>query len=129
MSEECFRCSHEKYFEFQSFCISPTISYVFQDPAQVVGSSNCMTLMEAWGENKEDLHMTVTMPSLEVGTVGGGTGLHPQSACLNMLGVKGVVFIFSNIILLGKLNFVLHAISNLFLLGELDFVLCAISNH
>ncbi|XP_064110644.1 3-hydroxy-3-methylglutaryl-coenzyme A reductase-like isoform X1 [Macrobrachium nipponense] len=60
-----------------------------QDPAQVVGSSNCMTLMEAWGDNKDDLHMTVTMPSLEVGTVGGGTGLHPQSACLSMLGVKG----------------------------------------
>ncbi|XP_037796115.1 3-hydroxy-3-methylglutaryl-coenzyme A reductase-like [Penaeus monodon] len=60
-----------------------------QDPAQVVGSSNCMTLMESWGEYNEDLHITVTMPSLEVGTVGGGTGLHPQSACLNMLGVKG----------------------------------------
>lgn len=60
-----------------------------QDPAQVVGSSNCMTLMEAWGDNKDDLHMTVTMPSLEVGTVGGGTGLIPQAACLNMLGVKG----------------------------------------
>ncbi|KAK7082266.1 hypothetical protein SK128_026046 [Halocaridina rubra] len=62
-----------------------------QDPAQVVGSSNCMTLMEAWGENKEDLHMTVTMPSLEVGTVGGGTNLSPQSACLKMLGVKDSV--------------------------------------
>nr|XP_045613504.1 3-hydroxy-3-methylglutaryl-coenzyme A reductase-like isoform X2 [Procambarus clarkii] len=60
-----------------------------QDPAQVVGSSNCMTLMEAWGEKGEDLHITVTMPSLEVGTVGGGTGLAPQSACLTMLGVKG----------------------------------------
>lgn len=48
-----------------------------------------MTLMESWGEHNEDLHITVTMPSLEVGTVGGGTGLHPQSACLNMLGVKG----------------------------------------
>ncbi|KAK8729133.1 hypothetical protein OTU49_008642 [Cherax quadricarinatus] len=60
-----------------------------QDPAQVVGSSNCMTLMEAWGEKGEDLHITVTMPSLEVGTVGGGTGLGPQSACLTMLGVKG----------------------------------------
>ncbi|XP_071541636.1 3-hydroxy-3-methylglutaryl-coenzyme A reductase isoform X1 [Panulirus ornatus] len=60
-----------------------------QDPAQVVGSSNCMTLMEAWGEKGEDLHVTVTMPSVEVGTVGGGTGLAPQSACLTMLGVKG----------------------------------------
>ncbi|KAG7171922.1 3-hydroxy-3-methylglutaryl-coenzyme A reductase-like, partial [Homarus americanus] len=60
-----------------------------QDPAQVVGSSNCMTLMEAWGEKGDDLHISVTMPSLEVGTVGGGTGLAPQSACLTMLGVKG----------------------------------------
>ncbi len=29
------------------------------------------------------------MPCIEVGTVGGGTGLGPQSACLDMLGVKG----------------------------------------
>lgn len=60
-----------------------------QDPAQVVGSSNCMTLMEKWGEHEEDLHITVTMPSLEVGTVGGGTSLQPQASCLNMLNVKG----------------------------------------
>ncbi|KAK4304019.1 hypothetical protein Pmani_024012 [Petrolisthes manimaculis] len=60
-----------------------------QDPAQVVGSSNCMTLMEAWGDDGEDLHITVTLPSLEVGTVGGGTSLPPQAAALSMLGVKG----------------------------------------
>lgn len=29
------------------------------------------------------------MPSLEVGTVGGGTGLPGQGACLEMLGVRG----------------------------------------
>lgn len=29
------------------------------------------------------------MPSIEVGTVGGGTNLPAQSACLAMLGVKG----------------------------------------
>merc|ERR1711950_44669 len=33
--------------------------------------------------------MTCTMPSIEVGTVGGGTILEAQSACLEMLGVKG----------------------------------------
>ncbi|MNE81615.1 Hydroxymethylglutaryl-coenzyme A reductase [compost metagenome] len=33
--------------------------------------------------------MTCTMPSIEVGTVGGGTNLAAQSACLEMLGVKG----------------------------------------
>lgn len=48
-----------------------------------------MTLMERWGEHEEDLHITVTMPSLEVGTVGGGTSLQAQAACLNMLNVKG----------------------------------------
>ena len=29
------------------------------------------------------------MPSIEIGTVGGGTILPPQSACLAMLGVQG----------------------------------------
>ena len=29
------------------------------------------------------------MPSIEVGTVGGGTGLAAQSACLKAIGVKG----------------------------------------
>lgn len=60
-----------------------------QDPAQNVTSSNCSTGMECWGENNEDLYLTCTMPSLEVGTVGGGTGLPGQSACLDMLGVRG----------------------------------------
>ncbi|XP_016949981.1 3-hydroxy-3-methylglutaryl-coenzyme A reductase [Drosophila biarmipes] len=60
-----------------------------QDPAQNVTSSNCSTAMECWVENSEDLYMTCTMPSLEVGTVGGGTGLPGQSACLEMLGVRG----------------------------------------
>lgn len=33
--------------------------------------------------------MTVSMPSIEVGTVGGGTVLGPQQAVLEMLGLKG----------------------------------------
>jgi hydroxymethylglutaryl-CoA reductase (NADPH) len=60
-----------------------------QDPAQTVGSSNCITLTEKGGPSGEDLHMSVTMPSLEIGTVGGGTVLPPQAACLKMLGVHG----------------------------------------
>jgi hydroxymethylglutaryl-CoA reductase (NADPH) len=36
-----------------------------------------------------DLYISVTMPSLEVGTVGGGTFLPAQSACLDILKVKG----------------------------------------
>ncbi|KAL6224359.1 hypothetical protein ACLB2K_003214 [Fragaria x ananassa] len=59
-----------------------------QDPAQNVESSHCLTMMEAINDGK-DLHVSVTMPSIEVGTVGGGTQLASQSACLNLLGVKG----------------------------------------
>uniref|UniRef100_A0AAY4EQN2 3-hydroxy-3-methylglutaryl-coenzyme A reductase n=1 Tax=Denticeps clupeoides TaxID=299321 RepID=A0AAY4EQN2_9TELE len=60
-----------------------------QDPAQTVVSSNCITLMEAVGAVGEDLYITCTMPSLELGTLGGGTNLPPQQACLQMLGVQG----------------------------------------
>jgi hydroxymethylglutaryl-CoA reductase (NADPH) len=59
-----------------------------QDPAQNIESSHCITMMEAVNDGK-DLHVSVTMPSIEVGTVGGGTQLSSQSACLNLLGVKG----------------------------------------
>ena len=60
-----------------------------QDPAQNVASSNCITLMERSGPKGEDLYISCTMPSIEIGTVGGGTILPPQSACLAMLGVQG----------------------------------------
>uniref|UniRef100_A0A2K5Q4M2 3-hydroxy-3-methylglutaryl-coenzyme A reductase n=1 Tax=Cebus imitator TaxID=2715852 RepID=A0A2K5Q4M2_CEBIM len=60
-----------------------------QDAAQNVGSSNCITLMEASGPTNEDLYISCTMPSIEIGTVGGGTNLLPQQACLQMLGVQG----------------------------------------
>lgn len=59
-----------------------------QDPAQVV-DCNCLTWMECTGPNNEDLYVSCTMPSIEVGTVGGGTGLEAQSSCLKMLGVQG----------------------------------------
>nr|ODO00862.1 hydroxymethylglutaryl-CoA reductase (NADPH) [Cryptococcus depauperatus CBS 7855] len=59
-----------------------------QDPAQNVESSNCITLMEPTNDGK-DLLITVSMPSIEVGTVGGGTILSPQRAMLDLLGVSG----------------------------------------
>jgi hydroxymethylglutaryl-CoA reductase (NADPH) len=58
-----------------------------QDPAQNVESSNCITLMEETAEG--DLWISCTMPSVEVGTVGGGTGLPAQAACLEVIGCKG----------------------------------------
>ncbi|KAK7430972.1 3-hydroxy-3-methylglutaryl-coenzyme A (HMG-CoA) reductase isozyme [Neonectria magnoliae] len=57
-----------------------------QDPAQVVESANCITIMK---NLKGSLQISVSMPSLEVGTLGGGTILEPQSAMLDMLGVRG----------------------------------------
>ena len=58
-----------------------------QDPAQNVESSNCITLLEETDDG--DLWISCTMPSIEVGTVGGGTGLPAQSACLKAIGCKG----------------------------------------
>ncbi|KAL6858940.1 hypothetical protein ACP4OV_017942 [Aristida adscensionis] len=59
-----------------------------QDPAQNVESSHCITMLEPVNDGK-DLHISVTMPAIEVGTVGGGTQLASQAACLDLLGVKG----------------------------------------
>lgn len=36
-----------------------------------------------------NLQISVSMPCIEVGTIGGGTVLEPQSACLDLLGVRG----------------------------------------
>jgi len=47
-----------------------------------------MTLMEPTNEG-EDLLISVSMPSIEVGTVGGGTVLSPQRGVLEMLGLAG----------------------------------------
>uniref|UniRef100_A0A3Q0RFZ6 3-hydroxy-3-methylglutaryl coenzyme A reductase n=1 Tax=Amphilophus citrinellus TaxID=61819 RepID=A0A3Q0RFZ6_AMPCI len=64
--------------------------FFFQrNSSQSVGSSNCITLVESSGPTGEDLYICCTMPSIELGTVGGGTNLLPQQACLQMLGVQG----------------------------------------
>lgn len=58
-----------------------------QDPAQNVESSNCITLIDKNADG--DLVISVSMPSIEVGTIGGGTILEPQGAMLELLGVRG----------------------------------------
>ncbi|RAH43985.1 HMG-CoA reductase [Aspergillus brunneoviolaceus CBS 621.78] len=57
-----------------------------QDPAQNVESSSCITTMRNFNGN---LQIAVSMPSIEVGTIGGGTILEGQSAMLDLLGVRG----------------------------------------
>jgi hydroxymethylglutaryl-CoA reductase (NADPH) len=59
-----------------------------QDPAQNVESSNCLTIME-YADDRKSLYVSVTMPSIEVGTVGGGTHLPAQAGCLEICKVRG----------------------------------------
>ncbi|GGP21134.1 hydroxymethylglutaryl-CoA reductase (NADPH) [Thermocladium modestius] len=57
-----------------------------QDVAQVVESSMGIT----WAEDRGNgLYFSVTLPSVEVGTVGGGTMLPTQREALRLLGVEG----------------------------------------
>ena len=57
-----------------------------QDPAQVVGGSMSVTSCEDVGG---DLYISVRMPTVEVGTVGGGTRLPCQREALSMIGCLG----------------------------------------
>ncbi|MEM0382635.1 MAG: hydroxymethylglutaryl-CoA reductase (NADPH) [Nitrososphaerota archaeon] len=57
-----------------------------QDAAQVVESSLCLTMVEAL---EDGVYVSVTLPSLEVGTVGGGTWLPAQRTALELMGVSG----------------------------------------
>lgn len=57
-----------------------------QDAAQVVEGSNAITTVDVRGD---DLYASVTLASLEVGTIGGGTKLPTQSEALDVLGVRG----------------------------------------
>ncbi|WP_256296642.1 hydroxymethylglutaryl-CoA reductase (NADPH) [Haloarchaeobius salinus] len=57
-----------------------------QDPAQVVEGSNAITTAE---EREDGLYLSVSLASLEVGTVGGGTKLPTQSEALDVLGLAG----------------------------------------
>ncbi len=57
-----------------------------QDAAHVVEGSTAITSILARGD---ELHASVTMSSLPVGTVGGGTAVKTQQECLSMLGVAG----------------------------------------
>jgi hydroxymethylglutaryl-CoA reductase (NADPH) len=57
-----------------------------QDPAHVVEGSLAITTVDPVPGG---IYVAVTLPSLPVGTVGGGTGIDTQLECLGMLGVAG----------------------------------------
>lgn len=58
-----------------------------QDPACVAESAVGVTSMKLTAQN--DLYVSVTLPNLMVGTVGGGTNLPSQKACLDIMGLSG----------------------------------------
>jgi hydroxymethylglutaryl-CoA reductase (NADPH) len=58
------------------------------------------------------LYASVTLPNLLVGTVGGGTGLPSQRACLEILGLAGA----------GKAQALAEVAAGLVLAGELSII-------
>eukprot|EP00056_Hartaetosiga_gracilis_P011290 m.169913 g.169913 ORF g.169913 m.169913 type:complete len:568 (-) comp13484_c3_seq13:221-1924(-) len=91
------------------------------DPAQVIESSQCLTVLEMEGE---DLHMSVTMPSIEVGTVGGGTTLPAQRAALKMIGCQGADRVKSG----GNADILANAVASTVLAGEISLIAALTTN-
>ncbi|WP_295891285.1 hydroxymethylglutaryl-CoA reductase [uncultured Vibrio sp.] len=88
-----------------------------QDAACVGESAVGMTRMEL---NKHGgLYASVTLPNIMVGTVGGGTGLPSQKACLDILGLHGT----------GKSQALAEVAAVLCLAGELSIVGAFCAGH
>lgn len=86
-----------------------------QDPACVAESAVGITRFEL--TKSRDLYATVTLPNIVVGTVGGGTSLPSQRACLEILGSVGE----------GRARALAEVAAALALAGELSIIgaLCA----
>jgi len=57
-----------------------------QDAAHAIDGSTCITTVDL---TETGVYVAVTLPSLPVGTVGGGTAVETQAECLRILGVAG----------------------------------------
>ncbi|WP_418642950.1 hydroxymethylglutaryl-CoA reductase [Vibrio chaetopteri] len=88
-----------------------------QDAACVAESAIGMTRMEV--TEKGELYASVTLPNLMVGTVGGGTGLPSQKACLDLLGLHGS----------GQSQALAEVAATLCLAGELSIVGAFCAGH
>jgi hydroxymethylglutaryl-CoA reductase (NADPH) len=66
--------------------VAATFLATGQDAAQVVEGANAITTAQV---RDGDLYVSVSLASLEVGTVGGGTRLPTQAAGLDLLGLRG----------------------------------------
>lgn len=81
-----------------------------QDVACVAESAVGVTRFEATSVG--DLYASVTLPNIMVGTVGGGTALPSQRACLDILGLAGP----------GKAQMLAEVSAGLILAGELSII-------
>lgn len=79
-----------------------------QDVANVSESSAGIIYVEL--TPKQDLYISITIPSLIIATYGGGTGLATQKECLEMMGCFGK----------GKVNKLAEIIAGVVLAGELS---------
>ncbi|NMB80156.1 MAG: hydroxymethylglutaryl-CoA reductase (NADPH) [Methanomicrobiales archaeon] len=57
-----------------------------QDAAHAIDGSTCITTVDL---TETGAYIAITLPSLPVGTVGGGTSVDTQQECLRLLGVAG----------------------------------------
>jgi hydroxymethylglutaryl-CoA reductase (NADPH) len=88
-----------------------------QDAACVAESATGVTRFEVTDDG--DLYAAVTLPGIMVGTVGGGTGLPTQKACLDLMGLAGP----------GKARALAEVCAGLLLAGELSIIAALSAGH
>ncbi len=97
-------------------CLAALYIACGQDAACVAESAVGTTRFEARGE---DLYASVTLPNVIVGTVGGGTALPGQRACLDWLGLAGA----------GHADALAEVVAATALAGELSISAALIAGH
>ncbi|HSP43582.1 MAG TPA: hydroxymethylglutaryl-CoA reductase [Luteolibacter sp.] len=88
-----------------------------QDAACVAESATGVTRFEV--TDAGGLYASVTLPGIMVGTVGGGTGLPTQKACLELMGLHGA----------GKARALAEVCAGLLLAGELSIIAALAAGH
>ena len=88
-----------------------------QDAACVAESATGVTRFEVLADGS--LYASVTLPGIMVGTVGGGTGLPTQHACLELMGLAGS----------GKARALAEVCAGLLLAGELSIIAALSAGH
>ena len=88
-----------------------------QDAACVAESATGVTRFEVTADG--GLYASVTLPGIMVGTVGGGTGLPTQKACLELMGLAGT----------GKARALAEVCAGLLLAGELSIIAALSAGH